>query len=176
MKMLSPLKIVIFVIALSVFAVPAFSADAVKIGFVDLQEALNKSKAGKEAREVFKTEVDGIQKKLDGHQKDLKKMKEELENQGLLLSEETKLKREKEYQDKLKTFQRLYQDSQEKLRERDAELTKKVLNGLQKVIEEIGRQDGYTVILEKNESHLLYAPESIDLTPELIRRANEGKK
>jgi len=153
----------------------AGAADSVKIGYVDMQEALNTSDAGKKAKEVFKSEVDRLQKDLDKQQEELKKMNEELEKQAFLLSEETRSKKEKEYQEKLKRFKRFYQDSQEKLQEKDAQLTRKIIIDLRKIIEDLGAEQGYTLILEKSESNLLYADKGADITGEVVKRYNEKK-
>ena len=40
----------------------------------------------------------------------------------------------------------------------------------------IGQEQGHTMILERNESSVLFAKESADLTGELIKRLNEVKK
>ena len=82
----------------------------------------------------------------------------------------------KEYQDRLKQFQRFYEDSQDQLQQKDAQLTRKILIELRKVIASLGREDGYTIILEKGESNILYATDSIDLTAEVVRRYNESRK
>ena len=164
------------ILILSVAAVGTVMADEIKIGYVDLQEALNNSDAGKKAREVFKGEVERLQRELDRQQAELKKLKDELEKRGLLLSEETRVRKEKEYQDRLKQFQRFYEDSQDQLQQKDAQLTRKILIELRKVIASLGREDGYTIILEKGESNILYATDSIDLTAEVVRRYNESRK
>ncbi len=152
------------------------AAEGSRIVYVDLQEALNASEAGKEARQLFKVEVDRIQKDLDKQQDELKEMKDELEKKAFLLSEETRVKKEKEYQEKLKKFQRFYQDAQEELKSKDAQLTRNILMDLRKVITKLGQEGGYTMILEKHESNVLYAPEEIDITSQVVKRFNEGKK
>ncbi|MBE9536564.1 MAG: OmpH family outer membrane protein [Proteobacteria bacterium] len=151
------------------------SAEETKLAYVDLQVALSTSNAGKSAKEMFQREVDRIQKDLDIKQNDLKRLKDELEKQGLLLSEETKVEKEREYQDKLKAVQRYYQDAQEELQGKDAELTRSVLINLRRIIVNIGQEKGYDMILERNESSVLYAKESADLTSEVIKRLNEAK-
>ena len=147
-----------------------------KIAYVDMQEALNTADAGKKAKEVFKGEVDRLQKDLDKQQEELKSMNEELEKQAYLLSDETRAKKEKEYQEKLKNFKRFYQDSQEKLQEKDAQLTRKIIIDLRKIIEELGKEKGYTLIFEKSESSLLYADKGIDLTGEVVKKYNAKSK
>ena len=148
----------------------------VKIAYVDLQEALNSSDAGKKAKDVFKVEVDRLQKDLDKRQGELKKVGEELEKQGYLLSDETRAKKERDYQVKIKEFKRFYQDSQEKLQGKDVQLTKKILMDLRAIISKIGQDGGYSMILEMSEGKILYAPKTLDLTSEVIKRYNEGSK
>ena len=157
------------------FPMSAF-AEETKLAYVDLQAALSTSSAGKSARDMFQREVDRIQKDLYVKQNDLKRLKDELEKQGLLLSEETKVEKEREYQDKLKAVQRYYQDAQEELQGKDAELTRSILIDLRRIIVNIGQEKGYDMILERNESSVLFAKESADLTSEVIKRLNEAKK
>lgn len=160
----------------SLFLPLSVSAEETKMAYVDLQLALGSSNAGKSARNMFKGEVDRIQKDLDIRQNELKRLKDELDTQGLLLSEEAKMRKEKEYQEKLKAVQRYYQDAQEELQGKDAELTRSILIDLRKIIVDLGKEKDYTMILERNESSVLYAKDSADLTAELVKRLNELKK
>ena len=175
------MKRLLFNIALGAFLLfmpfGSFAASGeVKIAYVDLQEALNSSDAGKKAKDVFKVEVDRMQNDLDKRQGELKKIGEELEKQGYLLSDETRAKRERDYQEKIKEFQRFYQDSQEKLQGKDAQLTKKILIDLRGIISKIGQDGGYSMIFEMSEGKILYAPKALNLTSEVIKRYNEGSK
>jgi outer membrane protein len=49
---------------------------------------------------------------------------------------------------------------------------------MSRILQTMGRDQKWTLILEKNESSVLYSEASLDLTNELIRRYNagEGKK
>lgn len=162
-------------IATGVFASIA-GAEGPSIAYVDLQMALNGSAAGKAAREVFKGEVERIQKDLDAKQNELEKLKNELEKQAMLLSPEAKAEKEKEYQEKIKIVQRFYQDAQEELQGKDTQLTKSILLDMKNIISALGKEKGYTVILEKNESSILYGDQSADITEEVVKRLNGAKK
>jgi outer membrane protein len=145
---------------------------SLKIGFVDLQRALNESEAGKKAKKEFQEKVNKLQKKLARMQGEIKRLQNELEKQGMLLSDQAKEEKEREYKRRLKDFQRLYKDSQEELQAKDAELTKKIIKELQKVIIQYGKDKGYSLILEKSESSILYGDRDIDITNEIIRIYN----
>lgn len=167
-----------FGIVLAVLVLSAAPAGAVegKIGYVDLQKALNMSEAGKSAKEKIGKTVKDYEGTISGRQNELKKLKEELDKQELALSESAKLAKEREYQQKLKEFQRFTKDIQEELQQKDAEYTRQILEELVKVIREVGNKEGYTLILEQTESSVLYADEKIDMTEKVIKAYDARKK
>lgn len=156
-------------------ATPALAADN-KIGYVDLQKALNTSEAGKAAKERISKKVKEYEGTIDTRQKEIKKLKEELEKQAMLLSEEARGAKERDYQQKVKEFQRFTKDIQEELQQKDADFTKQILEELFKVIKEVGEKEGYTLILEQSESSILYADEKVNLTDKVIKAFDAKKK
>jgi outer membrane protein len=151
----------------------AWAQDSLKIGYVDLQKALNESEAGKRAKESFKSEVDRMEQSLEKRKQEVEKLKDELEKKGLLLREEERDVLERDYRQKLRDFERLYKDSQQELQIKDRELTGRILDELRQVIQEMGEQGNYTVILEGNNTVVLYGARTIDLTDSVIRAYNQ---
>lgn len=156
-------------------ATPALAADN-KIGYVDLQKALNTSEAGKAAKERISKKVKEYEGTIDTRQKEIKKLKEELEKQAMLLSEDARGAKERDYQQKVKEFQRFTKDIQEELQQKDADFTKQILEELFKVIKEVGEKEGYTLVLEQSESSILYADEKVNLTDKVIKAFDAKKK
>ena len=166
--------IVLMLVGLGLIASPALVASPVmaqdqKIGYVDLQKALNLSAAGKEAKEKIKAKVQNYDADVKERQEELKKLKEDLEKQAMLLSEEARNAKERTYQQKVKDYQRFTKDIQETLQQTDADLTRKILERLLTVVQSVGKSEGYVMILEKTESSLVYADESIDITDKVIK-------
>lgn len=151
-----------------------FAAD-VKLGYIDMQRALNGSEAGKEAKEQLAARVKKYQDEINAKQEDLKKLKDELEKQGMLLSDSARAAKEKDYQNKLKDFQRFTKDAQDELQGKDEEFTRKILEGMEKVIQEYGRKNGYTFIFVRNES-MLFVDDKTDLTEEVLKLFNANRK
>ena len=147
-----------------------------KIGFVDLQKALNLSVAGKGAKEKISGKVKEYETLVESRQEELRKLKEELEKKALLLSESARADKERDYQQKLKEFQRFTKDIQEELQQKDNDFTKQILEELFKVIKEVGEKEGYTLVLEQSESSILYADEKINLTDKVIKAFDAKKK
>lgn len=160
--------VLLVVIALSLLAAPALAQD-VKVGFVDLQKALNLSQSGQAAKEQIKQKVESYDAQVKAKQEELQKLKESLEKQAMLLSEEARGNKEREYQQKVKDYQRYAKDIQEELQQADADFTRKILEQLFEVVQDIGKKEGYTMILEKTESAMLYGDSSIDLTDKVIQ-------
>ena len=147
----------------------ASGASEYKFAFVDLQEALNICKAGQDAKEEFAKKVEKAEERLSSQQEELKRLKEILEKQSTMLSEEARKEKEWDYQTKLRDFKRLYQDSQDELKAKDGEVTKEILQEMVIIVYEYGKEKGYTFVFEKSESALLYVDEAMDVTEEIIK-------
>jgi outer membrane protein len=152
----------------------AFAAD-VKLGYIDMQKALNTSESGKEAKEQLAARVKKYQDEINSKQEEIKKLKDDLEKQGMLLSESTRNAKEKDYQQRLKEFQRFTKDAQDELQGKDEEFTRKILEGMEKVIQEFGRKNGYTFIFVKNEG-MLFVNDKVDVTEEVLKLFNASRK
>jgi len=154
---------------LLLFCFGTVHAAEVKIAYVDMQKALNVSEAGKEAKEKINVRVKEFETLLDARKADLEKLQAELEKQSLLLSEAARGEKERSYQQKVKEFQRFTKDAQEELQQQDADFTRSILRNMMTVVQSLGKKEGYSLILEKTESSILYASESIDITDAVIK-------
>ncbi|KPK89828.1 MAG: hypothetical protein AMJ94_11130 [Deltaproteobacteria bacterium SM23_61] len=153
----------------------AWGADPLKIGYVDMQRALNQCTAGREAKKIITGEVEKVHKSLEGRKKELDRLREDLEKRGAVMNETLRREKEKEYQAKLRDMQRTQRDFEEDIRRRDRELTDKVLRDLARIVEKIGEEGKYSVILEGNQPTIVYISKGLDLTEEVINRANAAK-
>jgi outer membrane protein len=154
----------------------AWTAEAIKIGYVDMQKALNQCEAGKEAKKVMTEEVGKIEKSFLAKQRELEKLKEELEKKGAVLSESVRREKEKDYQAKLRDMQRLQRDYEEDMRRKDRELTDRILRELEQIVKKLGEEGKYTMILERNQPALVYISGTLELTEEVIKIADRNFK
>lgn len=164
---------VLHALALAMVLATSASAQELKIGYVDLQRALNDSEAGRKAKEEFKKQVDKLQVDLKKQQQDLDGLKDRLEKKALVMKEDERREMEKDYQRKMRDFERSYKDSQGELQLKDNELTRELLQQLQTVIAEYGKNGNYTVILELSSSSVLYGDPKVDLTDQIIAAYNK---
>ena len=165
---------VLLAIALTfLLATPAW-AEGPKIGYVNLQVALNESGKGKRAKEQFKKEVEKLQKGLEKQRDDLESLKEQLEKKASVMKESERTELEEDYRRRLRDFERSYKDSQADLQRKDNELTAGILQELQEVVVKYGEREKFDLILETTSSAVLYGSEKGDLTDAIIREYNRN--
>src|SRR6516162_9689583 len=83
-------------------------AEEVKIGYVDMQRALNETDDGKKAKASLKKVFDQKQKELDEQQAALKKDVEDLDKKRTLLPPEQVREKEAELQTRMQKVQQTY--------------------------------------------------------------------
>jgi outer membrane protein len=153
-------------------SIPAF---AVKIGTVDLQQAIQDSAAGKSARESLEKEFNTRRTSIEKERGSLQKLQEDLQKSASVLSREVREKREIELQQKAVNFEKMVRESEGVMRQKEAEMTKPIVDGLRGLIPDLSRSRSVDFVMEKN-SGLLYAVDTTDLTEELIRKFDEKNK
>jgi outer membrane protein len=147
-----------------------------KVGCVDIQRAMNECQAGGEAKKVISKEMEKLQKLFAERQKELQTMKEAFEKQAPMMKPEARTAKEKDFQAKVRDYQRWLEDNQKEIQQKGMELERTILQGMQKVIKKIGEEEGYTLVLEKNENIVLYSSKTIDFTDRVIKTYDAQKK
>ncbi len=150
-------------------------AENLKVGSVDLVKALNESDAGKKAKTDLEFLIKTKQSSLDEKGKNIEKLKSELDKQSSVLSADARKSKEEELERMIREYQRLVTDSQNEVKKKEGEITGDILKELRGIIEKIGNEEGYTIIIEGGEGLLLYAKKEIDLTEAVIKKHNELK-
>ena len=151
------------------------AAQAPKIGYVDLQRALNEVEEGKTERAKLKKDFEGKQKKLDKKQKELLKLKEELEQGGMMMKEDVKREKALKYQKGLIELQQMHMAMQRELVGAEQKATRKIFKKMEGIIINLAKEGKYDLVLERTESAVLFAKDSMDMTAELIKRYNASK-
>lgn len=141
-----------------------------KIAYVDLQKALEMTKEGQKVQKQFKTEVDDEQKRIDKKKAEFEKLKENIEKQRLTLNESALRDKEEELLVMERELKRSFQDSQEKLRRKNASLVGDLVQKMRVLVEKLGTDEGYSFILEKNSPGIVYSDSSYDLTEKLVKK------
>jgi outer membrane protein len=81
-----------------------------------------------------------------------------------MLSLDAQEDKKREFEKKQRQFKFMYDEYSQEMKETEMEAIKKVMKDLEKVVEEMGKKEGYTIILERRTLGLLYFNNTIDLT------------
>jgi outer membrane protein len=151
-----------------------WAQDRVKIGFIDIQRAISESQAGKRAKEQFQVQVKKAQSDLLREKQDLERLKSDLDKKGPLLREEERLNLQSDLERRYLNYQRAMQDQQQLLRQKEGAMTSDILKDLEKIVNEIGKSEKFTLILER--SQILYSDQGIDITNKVIQVYDKRSK
>lgn len=149
-------------------AIVAQAESAFKIGYVDMQKAVQTTTPGKKAKTELEAEFNKRKKDIEKKESDLTKRKEELEKKRSILSEEVLGKKQIEFREEMTKYQELVQKNQMDIQKNQADLTQPILEKMRKVISNLAKAKGYGMVIE-NSPMLLYVDSSNDLTDEVIR-------
>jgi len=161
------------VMAAFLLGTTAAYAEEFKLGFVDMQRALNETEDGKKAKAALKKVFDQKQKELDEQQAALKKDIEDLDKKRTLLPADQVRAKEAELQQRMQKVQQTYLRHQQDLSGKEQEATAKIYERMNKILQKIAASENFSMILDKQA--LVFAKPHLDLTNELIRRYNAGE-
>lgn len=146
-----------------------WSQAPMKFGYIDMEKAVNDSKAGREARKKFVEYMKKKRAESEKKKRDLDSMKQILEKQGALLAEDVRIQKEREYQKKVREYQLYLKNLRDDARTTEMEMSKKIIREIQQIIFSYAKREGYAMIFEKSRSGLLYASDPLDLTDTIIK-------
>lgn len=148
---------------------------SMKVGVVDLIKALNESDAGKKAKADLEILIKTKQTSIDEKGKEIEKLKNDLEKQSSVLSADARKAKEDDLEKNIREYQRIVTDSQADVKKREGEFTGEILKDLRGIIEKMGQEGGYTMIIENAEGIILYSKPDQNLTEQVIKKYNESK-
>lgn len=151
----------------------ATAADALKIGFLDLQRIFLESEAGKKARADIEVLERSRRAVIEEKVNALKKIEEEVTKQSSVLSAEAKKAKEEEMEKLQRDIQRLVAEAQAELQKKGDELTNAILKDVLDIVDAVGHEEGYAIIFRSDV--VLSGKKDLDLTNLIMKRLNESK-
>lgn len=159
----------------SFMVAPVMAFAEVKIGYVDMQKAIQETAAGKKAKKELEDEFNKKKKELEKKEAEIKKKHEDFEKRSMAMNEEARTKTQNEIRTEMGKYQETAAKAQMDIQKKERDLTQPIVNKLRSLLEDMAKKEDFTVILEKSENSVLWAKKEIDLTDRLIK-AYDGKK
>jgi outer membrane protein len=162
---MNPLRQWIVAVALGAAAVSAGAQDAAKIGYVNTERILRDAVPAKAAQQKLEQEFSKRDKDLQEMAARLKAMGERNERDASVMSETDRTRRQREFAELEKEFQRKQREFREDLNQRRNEELSQVVDKANRAIKQIAEQEKYDFILQE----AVYASPRVDITDKVLR-------
>ncbi len=169
--LMKPIYLLVIFLFLNGFYAHADTYPNTSIAIVDLNLILSESKAAKAATKDFeKIQKDTESEIVESDKLMLEERNKLIEQQSVIAPEAFEVKAQ-DYEKKLQNYQ---VEKQNKLRNLEGVLQKarnEILENVKPILEELSKELGVTVILEKNS--VLLSATNMDITDEVIKKLNK---
>ncbi|MGH9362653.1 MAG: OmpH family outer membrane protein [Thermoanaerobaculia bacterium] len=161
-------------LTLAALAAPAAAQGQLKIAVIDTEQILLNSATGKKALAELKKVQEQKEGELRARQQEIKDLQTKAQEGRLSLSQDKLSELEKQLEDKLISARRLQDDATRDLNKRRDEVLAQIDQKVMPIINQLGKEGGYTMIFRKFESGLIFVDEAVDITQQVIQRLDGG--
>jgi outer membrane protein len=151
-------------------------AQTVKIGYIDSIKIFAENKETQDAERVYRSDVQQWEAQKQRYEADLAKMGEELNAQSPMLSEEKKAERRLEFERKMGEYKKFMEETfgdNGLAARRNKELTQPIVEKINKLIEQIAREQGLTMVFDVANANIVYADKTLDLTEQVLTKLRQ---
>ncbi|MGQ0810403.1 MAG: OmpH family outer membrane protein [Nitrospiraceae bacterium] len=149
------------------------AADSLKVGVIDQQAVMERSKAGKRALDDLKSYSATRQKIIDADDQELKSLEQSTQDPDGKLSEAARQEKQDLFRTKLEAYQRRIQDFNREVQQKQREMIGEYASKIKQAALTVAEKQGFTAVLDKgNEANIrivIYHQPSIDLTEQVIK-------
>jgi len=164
------------VAALASLVVLGTAADddgAVKMGIVDVEQALNATEEGKAAREELSRKQREADQEVQPMVDRYKELQEEVKSKRYVLSDEALFAKQADLLELQNKIDNKIKELQGQLKIDQGRLEAPLKAKLFEIVEEIGREQGFGLILARETPGVMYTREALDITDLVIARFNK---
>ncbi|NOS80302.1 MAG: OmpH family outer membrane protein [Nitrospira sp.] len=149
------------------------ATEAFKMGVVDPQAVLEKSKAGKKALDGLKEYVATRQKLLSADEEELRNAEKTLKEQAAKLSDTEKKDKEAQFRTKVQDFQKRAQEFNQELQGKQKELVDEYMKKISTATKAVAEKSGFSLVVDKGSEQtvkiVIYNKDTIDLTDQVVK-------
>lgn len=170
----------LFSLILSPFSTSAQAAEAFKMGVVDPQVVLEKSKSGKKALEGLKEYVSTRQKLLSRDEEELRNYEKQLKEQIAKLSEAEKKDKEAQFRTRIQDYQKRAQEFNQELQGKQKELVDDYMKRIGAATQTVAEKAGFSIVVDRGSEQtvkiVIYNKDTVDLTEQVIKEFDRVNK
>ena len=163
----------LLIIALALALPPAHAQSegtTLKVAIVDLNRLLVESAIGKASQQKLTTYFEGKQVELQQEYQALQREGASLENQRSVLSADAYTQKRNTLEQKTLAFRQKSEQAEREFKDMQQQETESFLRQMAPIVDEIGKEQGYTLILRRTAPAVLFFDPAIDITSEVLTR------
>jgi outer membrane protein len=158
---------------LTLVLVASGAAAELKIGVLDIQQALLASEEAQQFMQSAQTDLESEQKEVNDLQLELRALQEQIQKDADVMSPAEQRKRQKEMEDKQIDLRFLANRLQKEVQDRQQELMQQMGPKIEAVIKDLVDAEGYDLILQRGD--LVYADNKHSITRKVTEKLNEKR-
>ena len=149
--------------------------EPIKIGIVDLSQAINATDEGKAAREEMNRKQRDAQQQVQPMVDQHKALEDEIKNKRYVLSDEALFAKQADMLELRNKIDSKIKELEGQLKIDQGRLEAPLIAKLRDIVQEIGKEQGFTLILDRSTPGLVYTREALDITNQVTARFNKKK-
>jgi outer membrane protein len=156
------------------------AAETFKVGVVDQQAILERSKAGKRALDGLKEFSTARQRIVSADDEELKRIESELKKEDPSVNDALKREKQEQFRVKFENYQRRLQDFNREIQAKQKQLVEEYQKKIDQAAGAVAEKNGLAAVLDKgNENTLrivIYAQDSLDVTDQVVKEFDRQNK
>jgi len=151
----------------------AAGKDSFRVGVLDPQTVIEKSKAGSRALAALKEHAQARETVMKNDQKELESLQEELKDGNTKLSEDEQKRKQERFAQKFQAWQKQGQEFQNELAQKQKDLVQEYMKKIEEATNAVASRHGFDVVIDKGSENtlkiVLFNRDGLDLTSEVIK-------
>ena len=146
------------------------------IGVIDMQKVILNVEEGKKARAELEKVIKSKEADFLKQKQELDRMNKEWQDQSALLSEEARMSKQREFQEKFMKMRNAEMAFQNEIKQKEQKATQEIAIKASKIVQGIAEKKKLQMVFETHSAGLVYVAKPVDLTDEVIAAySKQGK-
>lgn len=152
-------------------ALASTNQSTLTVGVIDLAQVLQNSPQMKKAADKLKAEFKPRQERIAAMQEDMQKNQDKIKRDSSVMSQVDLQALQDKVVNERRDLQRMQEDYMQDLQAAQQQAMQGVLQGIDKIVQNIASQGHYDLILQKNS--VAFASQRVDITPQVIQQLKD---
>ena len=141
-----------------------------KIGLINIQEAIASTVEGKKAIGDIQKKYEPRRNDLERQDQEIKALQDQLQKQQTTLSDEERVRLNRELDEKQRLFKRAQEDAQADYQNDNQEAIRRVGQKMVRIINEYAQQNGFVLVVDDSQLPVYFVAKGNDLTEVIMKR------